>query len=172
MTGSQVLALQKQRNNVVVVVVVINFCSWVYGLDMRDCRIMSNHVENVENVVKAIPSLQTLGVFRPKKLTKMLSTEQQRKNDGRCDIRHKANRLMEFALQSHSDLRLLVWGTWEDDDEIQAFLRTPLAVRSIGEGEFVDSIELEQVKYEIPESGCFGMSKLFERKVGLHLITE
>lgn len=109
---------------------------------------LSNHVEDV---VKAIPSLQTLGVLRPKKLTKMLSTEQQRK-DGRCDIRHKANRVMEFALQSHSDLRLLIWGTWEDDDEIQAFLRTPLAVRSIGDGEFVDSIGLEQVKYEIPEA--------------------
>lgn len=60
MTGSQVLALKKQRNYVVVVVVVVvvKFCSWVYRLDMRR---LSNHVEVV---VKAIPSLQTLGVFR------------------------------------------------------------------------------------------------------------
>lgn len=109
---------------------------------------LSNHVEDV---VKAIPSLQALGVFRPKKLTKMLTTEQQRKDDRR-DIRHRANRLMKFALQSQSDLRLLVWGTWEDGDEIQAFLRTTLAVRSMGDSEFVDSIGLEQVKYEIPEA--------------------
>lgn len=82
---------------------------------------LSDHVEGV----KVIPSLQTLGVFRPKKLTKMLSTEQQRIYDRR-DIRHKANRLMEFAIQSHSELRLLVWGTWEEDGgKIQAFLGTP-----------------------------------------------
>lgn len=48
----------------------------------------------------------------------------------RCDIRHKANRLMEFALQSHFDLRLLVWGPLgKMMMEIQAFSRTPLAVQ-------------------------------------------
>lgn len=109
---------------------------------------LSNHVE----CFKVIPSLQTLGIFRPKKLTKMPSTEQQRMYDRR-DIRHKANRLMEFALQSHSDLRLLVWGTWEEDGgKIQVFWGTPWAVCSIGNSEFVDLIGLEQMKYEIPEA--------------------
>lgn len=116
---------------------------------------LSNHIEDV---IKAIPSLRSLGVFGPKRLTKKLSTKQQRKDD-RCDIRYKANGLMKFALQSHSDLRLLVWGTWEDGDEIQAFLRTPLAARSMGDSEFVDSIGLEQVKYELPEAVVFEYPK-------------
>ncbi len=72
MTGSQMLALQKQRKK----------CGGgkllQLGISFGYER-LSNHVEDV---VKAIQSLQTLGVFRPKKLMNMLITEQQRKKWG------------------------------------------------------------------------------------------
>lgn len=76
MTGSQMLALQKQRKKCLVgggggklLQLGISF-----GYER-----LSNHVEDV---VKAIQSLQTLGVFRPKKLMNMLITEQRRKKWG------------------------------------------------------------------------------------------
>lgn len=76
MTRSQMLALQKQRKKCLggggggkLLQLGISF-----GYER-----LSNHVEDV---VKAIQSLQTLGVFRPKKLMNMLITEQRRKKWG------------------------------------------------------------------------------------------
>lgn len=63
----------------------------------------------------------------------------------------RTNRLMDFALQSHPDLRAARFGAtvWQEMVmRFRTFWRTPLAVRSIGVvmANFVDSIGLEQVK--------------------------